>query len=409
MTLAWWTAPRRLALARATFLLIAVTGLALLALQTPIRRLTIWTEWVCQESDPAEASYLSRAAYARYILGRDYAVALLCAFTGLFIGWRKADDRAAWLAGALLVTLPLALSGYDGDWLYYPWPWRRLFAQTSEALSLLSLNAMALFILLFPSGRPARGWLGWFFGLAFAVEAGLTVWNLQTDGGAVWTAWILTWLILLPIGVGALAYRYRRLSTPVERQQIKWVVVGLSAMVILLINAFLVVTLLAATPLAALAQFVTDHALRLAVALLPLSLAVSILRYRLWDIDLLIRRTLLYTTLTGALAILYLGSVIVLQGGLRALTGQAQSPLVTVFSTLVIAAAAGPLRTRVQRGIDRRFNRRRYDAARTLEAYGAALRADADADLDQLNTQLMRVVQDTLEPKSVSLWLRRDP
>jgi hypothetical protein len=103
---------------------------------------------------------LSRTAYARYLLGRDYAVALLCVLTGLFIGWRKADDQVAWLAGTLLVTLPLALSGYDGDWLMYPRPWRRLFDLTSEGLSLLSLNALALFILLFPNGRPGAGYYG---------------------------------------------------------------------------------------------------------------------------------------------------------------------------------------------------------------------------------------------------------
>ena len=403
-----WLAPRRLALARAVFLLVAVPSLALLALQTPIRRFTISTEWVFQESYRAVAPYLSRTAYARYLLSRDYAVALLCVLTGLFIGWRKADDRAAWLAGVLLVTLPLTLSGYDGDWLFYPRAWRRLLALTNEGLGILSLNAMALFILLFPNGRPAGRWLLWVFGLAFTVEAGLSAWSFQTDGGAVWVAWMLTWLMLLPVGVGALAYRYRRLSTPVERQQIKWVVIGLSTMVILLFNGFLLSTLLAASPVASLAQIITDHTFRLAVILLPISLAFSILRHRLWDIDRLIRRTLLYTVLTGALAILYLGSVILLQGGLRAVTGQAQSPLVTVLSTLVIAAAAGPLRGRVQRALDQRFNRRRYDAARTLEAYGAALRADPDADLDRLNAQLIQVVHTTLEPESVFLWLRRD-
>jgi len=307
----------------------------------------------------------------------------------------------------LLVTLPLALSGYEGDWLYYSRPWRRLFDLTSEALSLLSLNAIALFVLLFPNGRPAGRWLPRLFGMAFAIEAGLSAWTFQTDGGAVWIAWMLSWLVLLPIGVGALAYRYRRLSTPVERQQIKWVVIGLSAMVLLLLNTFIVSIWLEDSPAAALGQIISDHVLRLAVILLPISLAVSVLRYRLWDIDRLIRRTLLYTMTTGALAGLYLGSVIVLQSGLRAVTGQAQSPLVTVASTLLIAAAAGPLRSRLQREIDRRFNRQRYDAARTLERFAAELRGDAGVELDGLKTQLITVVRDTLEPDGVSLWLRQ--
>ncbi|MEP7357313.1 MAG: hypothetical protein ABI847_08755, partial [Anaerolineales bacterium] len=134
--------------------------------------------------------------------------------------------------------------------------------------------------------------------------------------------------------------------------------------------------------------------------------AFSILRYRLWDIDHLVQRTLLYTAFTGTLAALYLGSVIVLQSGLRAFTGQVQSPVVTVISTLIIAAVAGPLRTRLQSALDRRFNRRRYDAACTLQAFGADMRDNSVADLDRLNNQLVGVVQDTLEPEKVSLWLR---
>jgi hypothetical protein len=96
----------------------------------------------------------------------------------------------------------------------------------------------------------------------------------------------------------------------------------------------------------------------------------------------------------------------VLQSAWRTVTGQAQAPLVTVVSTLFIAAVAGPLRSRVQWGLDRRFNRQRYDAARTVEAFSAALRDNAYADLDQLSTQLTDVVQATLEPEKVSLWLR---
>ena len=99
--------------------------------------------------------------------------------------------------------------------------------------------------------------------------------------------------------------------------------------------------------------------------------------------------------------------MIVLQSGLRAVTGQGQSQVSTVVSTLFIAAAAGPLRTRVQSAIDRQFNRRRYDAARTLAAFSAVMRGDSVADLDGLNDQLIGVVQDTFEPQKVTLWLRQ--
>jgi hypothetical protein len=135
-------------------------------------------------------------------------------------------------------------------------------------------------------------------------------------------------------------------------------------------------------------------------------LAFSIFRYRLWDIDRLIRRTALYTLLTLVLAALYGGSILLLQSGFRTVTGQAQNQAVTVLSTLFIAALAGPLRARFQAWIDRRFNRPHYDAARTLAAFGQAVRDDVQGNPDRLKAQLLDVVHDTLEPENVSLWLR---
>src|SRR6266576_4911754 len=141
------------------------------------------------------------------------------------------------------------------------------------------------------------------------------------------------------------------------------------------------------------------------VVLIPLSIGFSILRYRLYDIDLLINRTLVYSTLTVMLALIYFGSVFVLQNLVRGFTGQeGQSPLIIVGSTLVIAALFQPLRRRIQRIIDRRFYRQKYDAARTLATFSATLRNEVD--LSQLSEQLVAVVQETMQPTHVSLWLR---
>lgn len=135
-----------------------------------------------------------------------------------------------------------------------------------------------------------------------------------------------------------------------------------------------------------------------------ISLGIAILRYRLFDIDLIIRRTLVYGALTLTLALVYFGSVVVLQRIFQALTGQGESPLVIVISTLVIAALANPLRRRIQSVIDRRFYRQRYNAEQTMEAFADGLRQELD--LDQISQRLMKTVSESMQPELTSLWVR---
>ncbi len=138
---------------------------------------------------------------------------------------------------------------------------------------------------------------------------------------------------------------------------------------------------------------------------LPVAVGIAILKYRLYNIDLLINRTLVYGALTAALALTYFGGVATTQAIFRALTGQEQQPqLAIVVSTLVIAALFNPLRRRVQAFVDRRFYRRKYDAAKTLRAFSAKLRDETD--LNALSDDLVGVVRDTMQPAHVSLWLR---
>jgi hypothetical protein len=141
------------------------------------------------------------------------------------------------------------------------------------------------------------------------------------------------------------------------------------------------------------------------IALIPLSIGVAILRYRLYDIDLLINRTLVYGALTAMLVALYFGGIVLLQRLFVVLTGQ-RSTIAVVVSTLIIAALFNPLRCRIQSFIDRRFYRKKYDAAKTLEAFSAKLRDETD--LDALSDDLVGVVKDTMQPAHVSLWLRPD-
>ncbi len=145
----------------------------------------------------------------------------------------------------------------------------------------------------------------------------------------------------------------------------------------------------------------------LAVAAIPVAACIAIFKYRLYDIDILIRRTLVYGALSGLLALAYLIAVVALQAVFTALTGAVRSELVTVISTLAVAAMFVPLRNRVQGFIDRRFYRRKYDAARTLAAFSDSVRDEVE--LGRLAEHLTEVVDETLQPESVALWLKGQP
>jgi hypothetical protein len=283
-------------------------------------------------------------------------------------------------------------------------------------------------ILLFPDGKlPSRRWrpLAWFSGVVMVLASlGITFSPGPLEGhpgvrnplgleGAPWVATaVFIILLLLPLCILAsalsLVLRYRR-SRGGEREQIKWIAFAASVVgvvyLIAMVGSFTYSGPWGApgTPLwlgllqqAALASFTA----------VPIAVGFAVLKYRLYDIDLLINRTLVYGSLTAMLVAAYFGSVVLLQGALRALTGEG-SQLAVVASTLAIAALFNPLRRRLQSFIDRRFYRRKYDATKTLEAFSAKLRDETD--LDALNAELVGVVRETMQPTHVSLWLRPDP
>ena len=200
--------------------------------------------------------------------------------------------------------------------------------------------------------------------------------------------------------------RYWQVAGPVARQQTKWIAFGLAVFV-----TMAAALLAPALVLPSLHQrgsiYETLHTLVMIVVslIMPVSITIAILRYRLWDIDGLINRALVYGSLTGLLGILYFGLLIGLEGLAGLVTTQASQPVVLVVSTLAIAALVQPLRGRLQNIIDRRFYRRKYDAEKTLAAFSAALQREVD--LEQVRQSLLTVVDETMRPVGVSLWLRQ--
>ena len=281
-------------------------------------------------------------------------------------------------------------------------------------------------ILLFPDGRlPSRRWrpLAWLSGaviVLISVGGVLTPGRLPDLGdvrkpfGLEGHPWVgdatQSVLFLLPLcflaSAVSLVLRYRR-SRGEEREQIKWL--AFAALVLGLGFASFVIPGILVPEATGGANSLWENLLEDGVTLsfvgVPVAVGIAILRYRLYDIDVVINRTLVYGALTATLALTYFSGVATVQAIFRALTGEEHQPqLAIVISTLVIAALFNPLRRRIQAFIDRRFYRRKYDAVKTLEAFSAKLRAETD--LDRLGDELVGVVSETMQPAHVSLWLR---
>jgi hypothetical protein len=195
----------------------------------------------------------------------------------------------------------------------------------------------------------------------------------------------------------SLVVRFRR-ARGVERQQLKWVVYAVVIVVVCFILFMMV-----GPSLIPLSELAADVVFALLTAIIPVAMGVAILRYRLYDIDRLINRTLVYGLLTAILGALYAGVVLVLGQLFGGIGGEPPSWAVA-GATLAVAALFQPARRRIQQAVDRRFNRRKYDAARTVEAFSARLRDEVD--LDALSAELLAVADQTMQPTTASLWLR---
>ena len=275
-------------------------------------------------------------------------------------------------------------------------PW---LIQSLPNISITVLNLVGpAFFIIFPTGRFTPRWTLAVFGFVFVVQL---LSSLPVTAPFV-PGIVVVGLTYPPI-IGIQAYRYVRVYNVVQRQQIKWFVFGVS------VSLFLISiegVLSAVAPNSPWYQLFNGPYWLLVWTVLLLSMSIPILRYRLWDIDVVINRTLVYGSLTVLLVGLYVGLILTLQALIHAVTGNlSQSPLVIVGSTLVIAVLIQPLRRRLQAMIDRRFYRRKYNAARVVAAFSASLRTEVD--VDTLREHLEAVVQETMQPTHISLWVRQ--
>lgn len=329
---------------------------------------------------------------------------LLCGWTIL---WKKGRDWYGLCLGLILLiwadgtgvffSVPPIDAGLEHLKVYLAWiGWPGLF------LTLLYF---------FPSGHVTPRWARWFatlLGVLIVYGLAATAMNVEIVGAEFGFAIIIPCLM---IGGYSQVHRYRH-ATPAERQQVKWVVMaGLIFVLFFIVLSILLNVLGAGDP--ATASLTTALSVSLAILAiatlvyvsLPVSITLAMFRYRLWDVDVIVRRTLQYSVLTGVLALVYFGSVILLQTIVGQVTDE-KSPVVIVLSTLLIAALFAPLRRRVQRFIDRRFYRAGYDAAQMLARFGQ--RARDEVELEALTAELVQVVQETMQPKRLSLWLAQE-
>jgi len=383
----------------------------------------------------ARGAYLPGSWRADLGVGSLVGGALFLAFplVGALIASRRPENAIGWLclAVGLIWTLIGALEYYSYYGAATPGsvPFPVAMAGISDWMWVPAMGLLGTYVLLlFPDGRlPSRRWrpLAWLSGsaiLLLSVAGALapgTLTNLAgvrkpfALEGADWLAsGSYALLPLLPLCMLAsalsLVLRYRR-SGGEQRQQIKWVAFAASVVVMLYAIAMAVSVFFPEESWTTAGPVwwlnLLTYAVLASFTLVPIAVGIAVLKYRLYDIDLLINRALVYGALTATLALSYLGSVVTLQYVLRSLTGQ-ESTLAVVVSTLAIAALFGPLRRRVQVLVDRRFYRRKYGAAKTLAAFNARLRDETD--LQALSNDLVGVATSTVQPEHVSLWLRHD-
>ncbi len=344
------------------------------------------------------------AGYMGSLLLLD-ALAFLIASVVIFL--QSAQSRMALFVSFMLVLAPLLV--------FFPVPEAVAAARPFWHIPLRLLHAAGIWSLVvfsstFPNGRFVPGWskpLAW---LAAPILSVVSLSYPLSDLAIPTTSSerLVSFALYAFIGGsgGLQLYRYRHQANVVERQQMKWIAAGFALFVaggVIYILAYVLFQQVRVPGLLNGLYFLLGGTIFSVIQILFVrSFAIAILRYRLWDIDVIVRRTLIYTVLTATLGLIYLATVILLQGLLQPLFRQ-ESKVVIVVATLLVAAIFTPLRRHIQDVIDVRFYRRKFDAGKTLSAFGAIARDEVD--LEVVISALMKVVDETMQPAQLSLWL----
>jgi hypothetical protein len=403
--------------ARVAWVAVAITALAIILFSVPssfehYQSVCTAASEVCAERAVDQATPegvralgdigLSLRSYALLNVVADKVFQLVSFAVGALIFWRRSDDLMALLVSVLLVSFgPVSVDPTSAYTLISSQPawWLPV-----RSVDLVGIVSPVLFFFLFPSGRFVPHWTRW---LAIALIVNdvpdFLFPQLYSRLPSLETVSYLVFLGGVVSMVWSQIYRFRRVSSPAQRQQTKWVVFGLTLGVAGTFPSQLPVDLSLVGGDTPLTLLLLDAGFSLSLMLIPLSIGVAVLRSHLFDIDLLINRTLVYASLTSVLVALYFGGIVLSQRLFVALTSE-QSTLAVVASTLLIAALFNPLRRRIQSFIDRRFYRSKYDARKTLEGFSSKLRDETD--LKALSDDLVGVVRETMQPAHVSLRLR---
>ncbi len=405
-----------LALGRIAVITFGIVMVTLFIIAVPVRYQALTTP--CDPTDTCQALHLSQheiaalptwltiEAYASYQIILELVLSLIALAVAALIFYRVSHTRMGLLAAAMMIFLSFASEAIIALAEAVP-----LVAVIYWPVLSAGYALIMVFVMVFPNGRVEPDWVRRRFPLILLAVVGIQMWGLFILFLGWWRLDNLSTAIFLSAFVfafGVQVVRYRSYATPEQRQQVKWALVGIG---FLLLNILLWIFTIEpeSSPIPGGAPRLTWNLLGgflslITLGLFPITLAYSILRRRLWDVDRIINRALVYGSLTVTLTAIYLGAVVFLQ---RVVLSGQDSTLVIAGSTLLIAALFAPLRRRIQAFIDRRFYRSKYDGQKALAAFAATARSQVN--LDMLTAELLQVVGDTVQPRKVSLWLKPDP